>query len=99
MQLDQLLQGTSLPVLLAVGCCLLCVVGVLITVLTPVFDLLGGLLELVTGLFSAGPVPGCGCVAVIALIAGVLVCGWLVLSVLDSCGTVNPMNFCTLFGR
>ncbi len=99
MQLDQLFQGSSLPVLLGVGCCLLCGVGLVLTVLAPVFDLLGGIVEMVVGLFGVGPVPGCGCVVVVALVASVLVVAALTMSILSTCGTPNATNFCTLFGR
>lgn len=99
MQLDQLLNGNNLPALLAVGCCLLCVVGLLITVLTPVFNLLGGLVDIASGLFNLGPLPGCGCVVALAIVGGLLLCGTLVMSVASTCGTPNAANFCILFGR
>lgn len=99
MQLEQLLSGSNLPVLLAAGCCLLCVIGVLITVLTPVFNLLGGLLDIASALFSVGPLPGCGCVVALAVVGGLILCGAMVLSVAGTCGTPEAANFCILFGR
>ena len=103
MQLDQIFQGSSLPVILGVCCCGLCVVGLALTVLAPVFNLIGGLLDIVlqigAGLFELGPVPGCGCV--LALVALGLVAGLVLLvsGAAASCGTASATNFCTLLGR
>lgn len=103
MQLDQLLQGNNVYVLLGVCCCGLCVLGLVFSVLAPIFDIVTGivgmLLDFASTLFSAGPIPGCGCVAVLALVAAVLVVGVLITSILSTCGTAQATNFCTLFGR
>jgi hypothetical protein len=99
MQLDQIFSANNLPALLAVGCCLLCGVGLAVTVLTPVFNLLGGLLELAGALFELGPIPGCGCVVALVVVGGVVLTGLFLASVLSACGTPNATNFCTLFGR
>ncbi len=103
MQLDQILQGANIWVLLGVGCCGLCVVGLILSAVAPIFDLIGGLLELivnlVTGLFGVGPIPGCGCAVLIAVVGGVLLIGAFLAAVLSTCGTTDATNFCTLFGR
>jgi len=103
MQLDQLLQGANVYVLLAVCCGGLCVLGLVLSIVAPLLDIVTGivgmLLDFASTLFSVGPVPGCGCVVVLALIAAVLVAGALITSILSTCGTAGATNFCTLFGR
>lgn len=103
MQLDQLLQGNNVYVLLAVCCCGLCGLGLAMSILGPfvdiAFGILGMIVDVASTLFEAGPVPGCGCVVVAALIAAVLLVGAIVLSITSTCGTPQATNFCTLFGR
>jgi hypothetical protein len=102
-QLDQILQGNNVYVLLGVCCCGLCIIGVVLSVVMPFLDIVMGLAGMVIDfagmLFQAGPVPGCGCVVVVAFVVAVLVVGLLMTSVLSGCGTPQATNFCTLFGR
>ncbi|MFN8379026.1 MAG: hypothetical protein U0452_10180 [Anaerolineae bacterium] len=103
MQLDQLLQGNNIYVLLGVCCCGLCVFGLAISIIAPILDIVMGivgmLLDFASTLFGVGPIPGCGCVVVLALIASILVVGALTTSILSTCGTAQATNFCMLFGR
>lgn len=103
MQLDQLLQGNNVYVLLGVCCCGLCVVGIVLSVAAPFLDIFTGLLGMVFdvagSLFEIGPIPGCGCVVALAFVAAVLVTIALVGSILSTCGTAQATNFCMIFGR
>lgn len=99
-----LLQNTDGSTLLiaAVGCCLLCGVGVVLLLLTQllgsVFDIFSSVFGLVFNVVEGGPVSWCGC---LALIGVGLVCGGLVLvlaQALSTCGTPNAVNFCRLLG-
>ena len=88
--------------LIVIAGCGLCIVGI---ILLFVFQLLGGVIgalgnvvELFTGILSAGPLESCGC---IILVGGCGLCVLLVAlaaSALGACDT-NPTNFCALFGR
>ena len=103
MQIDQLLQGANIYVLLGVCCAGLCVIGLVLAIVAPLLDIvtgvLGMVLDLASTLFSVGPIPGCCCAVVLALPAGVLAMGALVTSILSTCGTAQATNFCSLFGR
>jgi hypothetical protein len=90
--------GTIL--LIVGGLCVLCLVGIVLSVgfqiFGVVFNLLGGVLEFVFGIFGGSP---CGCILVIG---GLIVCGglaWLLYSGLQTCGTPQAVNFCGLLGR
>lgn len=84
------------------GVCLLCVVGLILSV---VFQLFGAIFQLFSGVFElifgvAGGIGGnpCGCVI---LIGGLLLCGgiaYFVYTSLSACGTPQATNFCSLFG-
>lgn len=95
-----LLQNVNLgtPVLLAVGCAVLCVIGLLLffglQILGTTLHTVTGLVQLVTGILNGGPVAWCGCLAVLFVCAGV-VGGALLFA---SC-KANPtsMNFCLFF--
>lgn len=103
MQLDQLLQGNNVYVLLGVCCCGLCVLGLVFSIVAPILDMVMGvvgmLLDFASTLFGAGPIPGCGCVVVLALVASILAVGALTASILSTCGTAQATNFCSLFSR
>lgn len=95
-----LLQNVNVgtPVLLAVGCAVLCVIGLLLffglQILGTTLNTVTGLFQLVTGILNGGPVAWCGCLAVLFVCAGV-VGGALLFA---SC-KANPtsMNFCLFF--
>jgi hypothetical protein len=89
-------------VLIAAGCSVICVVlfvlGTFLNALGVVFELLGGVFEIAVNLFNMGPLPGCGC---IALLLALVICvggGLAVNSIVSSCGTAQQMNFCRLLG-
>jgi uncharacterized membrane protein len=83
---------------LALLCVVLFILGTVLQVVGTVFSFLGGLLETVINLFNTGPVPGCGCVVAVAVVAlcGILV--YLAVNVSATCSGPNPVNFCLLFG-
>ncbi len=89
-------------ILIAAGCGILCIVlfviGTVLNALGIVFELLGGLAEFAVNLFNFGPVPGCGCVVVVGVIALCIGTVLAVNGVLQSCATPQPVNFCQLLG-
>jgi hypothetical protein len=95
-----LLQNANLgtPILLVVGCGVLCVIGLLLffglQILGTTMHTVAGLFQLVTGILNGGPIAWCGCLAVLFVCAGV-VGGALLFA---SC-KANPasMNFCLFF--
>lgn len=100
MDLDIL--GSGAPLLIALGCIVLCIVGVILfigmQIIGGVFGIFGGVVDVVFELATAGPVPGCGCVVVVV---GCMLCVGVVLaisSVLSTCGTPDAVNFCRIFG-
>jgi hypothetical protein len=95
-------MDTGTLILIGAGCALLCVVlfvlGMALQVIGTVFQLLGGLLEIAGEVFNFGPVPGCGCVLVLMVLG---LCGGLALMLSNlsaTCGTVNQIMICRLFG-
>lgn len=100
--ISDLLGSGNTGLLIAVGCCLLCVVGVIILIafslLGTVFDLLGNGLEFFLGIFNALPIPGCGCVLVFGGCALIVGAAWFVVSGLAGCAN-NYTNFCALLGQ
>lgn len=99
--MEQLLQTTDIGTLLfiAIGCVLLCVVGLVLLfglqLLGTTFQTVFGVFELVGSILNGGPVAWCGCLLVLAI------CGIIASAVYvyTSCAA-NPasMNFCALFG-
>lgn len=89
-------------ILIAAGCGILCIVlfviGTVLNALGIVFELLGGLAEFAINMFNFGPVPGCGCVVVVGVIALCIGTVLAVNSVLQTCGTPQQVNFCQLLG-
>lgn len=86
-------------VLLSCGCCVVIIVlGFGLQIIGTVLGFVGSLLHGLTGLFGAGPLPGCGCIIAAGGCGIILLIGYFVLSLASSCGT-HPTNFCTLIGR
>ncbi|MBK8025948.1 MAG: hypothetical protein IPK19_32335 [Chloroflexi bacterium] len=90
-------------ILLAVGigclCCVLAIVlGFGLQIVGVGIELIGNIFEVVLGAFGAGPVPGCGCIAIVGGCGLILGFAYLLVSAIVSCDT-NPTNFCTLIGR
>ena len=95
-----LLQNANLgtPVLLALGCGVLCVVGLLLffglQILGTTLHTVAGIFQLVTGVIHGGPVAWCGCLAVLFVCAAVV--GGVLL--FASCkASPTSMNFCLFF--
>ena len=96
----EFLQNINLgsPVLIALGCTVLCVVGVLLLfgmqLLGTTLHTVLGIFQLVGGIVNGGPLAWCGCLAVLFVCAAV-VGGTLLFA---SC-KANPssMNFCLFF--
>ena len=86
------------PVVLALGCAVLCVVGLLLffglQILGTTMHTVLGLFQVVTGIVHGGPVAWCGCLVAIFVCVGVVGGALLV----AGCKT-NPtsMNFCLFF--
>lgn len=101
MEFLQNLDGGTV-ILLALGCGLLCVVGVALSL---GFQLVGGFLDLVGGVFAifggltgGGEISCCGC---IVLLGGLSVCGvgaFAIYQLTQTCGTPDAINLCRLFG-
>ena len=95
-----LLQDANLgtPVLLALGCGVLCVVGLLLffglQILGTTLHTVAGIFQLVTGVIHGGPIAWCGCLVVLFVCVG-LVGGALLFA---SCkASPTSMNFCLFF--
>lgn len=88
--------------LIGVGLCALCVVGVLLLFVLQFLgiftDAVGTVFDLVFGLVGAEPFSCCGCLTVLGALAIVVVLVWFANSVLATCGTPDAVNFCAWFG-
>ncbi len=97
---NELLGGNGL--LIAVGCCLLCVVGgvllVILNLLGSVIGLISGGVEVLAGIIGGLPGSGCGCLLLVGGCGAVALVGWLILGGLAGCDTTYT-NFCALLGR
>lgn len=89
--------------LYGIGCVLLCGVGIVLMIalqfITGTLDVLLQFVDLFWQIVSGGPVAWCGCAVVLF---GCFMCAglslYIVLNVLPTCGTINQVQFCTLFG-
>lgn len=97
----QNLDPNSILLIIVAGCGL-CIVGIILLfglqLIGGALGALGSVVDIFTGILSAGPLESCGCLVVVG---GCGLCGLLIAlaaSALNSCGT-NPTNFCALFGR
>ena len=100
MELLQNIDPSQLP-FIAVGCALLCVavivIGLLLQAVSGIFDVVFGLIEVVTGILQGGPIAWCGCGL---LICGLVACAgvtFLLLNAAESCAA-HPTNFCRWLG-
>lgn len=97
----QQLNGNT-AVLLAVGLCALCLVGVLLAfglqLITGIVAAITHLAALIGHFISGGPAVWCGCLVAIGGCGVLVLLVWLITSSLATCST-NPTNFCALFGR
>jgi hypothetical protein len=78
-------------------CCGGIILGVVLPVLSGAFDIIFGLVEIISDILTGGPVSWCGCIMFIVLL--VACCGGLfaVASMLSTCGTADAVNFCRIF--
>lgn len=92
--------GTLLLLVAGMGllCGVLFVLGSVLNAIGVVFDVLGGALEIALNLFNMGPLPGCGCIALLLVILTCVGGGMAINSIVSSCGTAQQMNFCRLLG-
>ncbi|MBZ0291865.1 MAG: hypothetical protein K8L99_04785 [Anaerolineae bacterium] len=99
--LENLSPNTA--VLLAVGCVLLCGVGIILVIglqiIGGLLDIIGGIFNIVFGLFDFGPLPGCGCFLTVFICGGCGLATLLITQVMATCGTPDAVNLCLLFGR
>jgi hypothetical protein len=102
MDIGQLL-GNANPLLIGLGLCALCIVGVILLfslqLLSSVFDIIGTVFELLFGAIGGEPTSCCGCITVIggcALVGGLIA---VANSLLSTCGTPQATNWCNLLGR
>ncbi len=86
---------------IAVACALLCVglivIGLVLQAVSGVFEILFGLLEVLTGVLQGGPVSWCGCAFLILGLAAAAVVAVLLLNAPASCADY-PTNFCLWLG-
>ncbi len=89
--------------LLALGCVLLCGVGVFLflglQVIGGVLNIFGSFVGLFFDILSGGPVAWCGCLLVIVTLFACVGLALLGSQALSSCGTANAVNLCSFFGR
>ena len=83
----------------ALGCALLCVVGLVLLfvlqVATGLFEIIFGIIGAIGGILGSGP---CGCLVVIF---GCGVCGLITIglaTIIPQCNTPDAVNFCRLLG-
>jgi membrane-bound ClpP family serine protease len=100
MDILQNIDPTHLP-LIAVGVALLCialfVIGFLLQAVSGIFEVLGGIIEIVIDVMQGGPIAWCGC---FLLIIGLAACAgftYLYLQAPESCAE-HPTHFCQWFG-
>ncbi len=88
--------------LIAVGCVVLCGVGLLLffglQIIGGTFGVLIGFVELFVQVLSGGPVAWCGCFLLLvscALCSGIVI---FLATMLPKCSTPEAVNFCRFFG-
>lgn len=96
----ELLNDPS-PLLLVLGCALLCVIGPMLLFalqfLDIVFGILGAVVDAVGGVFGGGFEGCCGCIVLLVLLFG---CGagiLILVTSLQTCGTPDAVNLCRFF--
>jgi hypothetical protein len=101
--LQQLNINGGTAALLAVGLCVLCIVGPLLLsglhFVAAIVDAIGQLITMALQVVSGGPQAWCGCLVVIGGCGFIAFVIWLLSMGLSTCGTDAAMQFCSLFGR
>ncbi|MBN1963567.1 MAG: hypothetical protein JW910_02900 [Anaerolineae bacterium] len=92
--MDPLLTA-GLVALLCIGLPLL---GIVLSLASGLFEVIHGLLEFFFNLLFGGPLAGCGCIVLLVIVVGC--CGLVAALVYaaTTCGTPDPVRFCTWFG-
>ena len=92
--------GTVL--LIAVGCGVLCVVGIgllfSLQIITSVVGMFAGIFQVFGTVLNGGPLAWCGCILLFVICGAITVLGIWFVSILSTCGTENAVNFCRLLG-
>lgn len=90
-------------ILIAAGCGLTCLVlfvlGTVLNALGFVFELAGNIIELAVNLFNLGPLPGCGCLAIVLAVVTCIGGGLVLSNIISTCDTASRMAFCSWIGR
>lgn len=92
--------GTIL--VLSLACATICGIVVVLffglQIIGTVFGFLTGIIEFVTQIVSGGPISWCGCLVVFLACGFCAVTAFSMATILQSCGTPDAVNFCSLFG-
>lgn len=101
MEIIQTIDFTN-PFFVAIACSLLCVVGILGFVLLQILgfglSILAGLLELIVGVFTGGPIAWCGCFLMVGVVGACCILTLGIALLAPSCGTPDAVNLCRLLG-
>ncbi|TVR22280.1 MAG: hypothetical protein EA396_06325 [Anaerolineaceae bacterium] len=85
-------------VLLCGGACLLAVfLFIILPIFSGILNIVFSVLDVFLSLFQAGPLPGCGCVMVLAGCACTGTLAVVLIDALSTCNTADPVNFCRFF--
>jgi hypothetical protein len=88
--------------IVALGCGVLCVIGIgllfSLQIVTSLFGSLLGIFELFGNVFSGGPIAWCGCIVVVFGCIGCALLALWIVPLLMSCDSPNAVNFCQLLG-
>jgi hypothetical protein len=99
-----LLQGidSQTAFFLAVGCVLLCGVGIVLflglQIIGGIFEIFSSVLSLFFDILGGGPLSWCGCLLFIVLCVGCVGLTLLGIQALSTCGTQEAVNLCRLIG-
>lgn len=94
--------GEVSPLLLVCGCALLCVAGIgllfVLQVLDVVLGVVGGVVDLFGAFFGGGFEGCCGCIVLLAVIAGCFGLTVIAVNLVQTCGTPDAVNLCRVLG-
>ena len=102
--MSEILQAINpnIVVMVSVGLCLLCVVGVAFTFIMQFvgigIGIISGVIHFFTGIITGGPLAWCGCLIFLFICSG---CGFVTIvlsSIIPKCGTPDAINLCRLLG-
>lgn len=91
------INSTTL-VLLCGGLCLFAIFAfIILPIFSSILGVVFGVLDVFLSLFQAGPLPGCGCVMLLAGCACTGTLAFVLFDALMTCNTADPVNFCRFF--